>query len=229
MQSTLLLPLAAGLPTFKEALDSLDDVPNILWRALEHAASKTCAWRDQNCPKKQIDVGLSATMFRFHAIDYLRKQGLDAHEDGCHWTFNSIPFLGISFYYKQKHIRILKGAGGCLPGCGKSRVKKKFFNQVPKPYLVGNVPTWPTANLVVLWDFDYEYALKQLWLTLPATGADRQQDVRAFWCEAIPHPAESAGSVPVAIATAPTSSSDDGLEALIQSSIEELVEETEGS
>jgi hypothetical protein len=142
---------------------------------------------------------------------------LDAQQDGCDWTFNKVPFLGISFYYKQKHVRILKGPGGVLPGCGKSKQKKRYFNQMPSMYLVGSTPMRTTANIVVLWDFDPAYALAQLWLALPARGAARPQDVMAFWCQPIPHPAE--------VTLPGTTVSDDGLEALVRLNVNEEDEE----
>ena len=76
-----------------------------------------------------------------------------------------------------------------------------------------------TANLIVLWDFDGDYALAHLWLALPANGGQRPQDVSAFWCSSLDHPAEMTGPVPVA-PTNPPDSGDDGMSQLIRPKIE---------
>jgi hypothetical protein len=45
MQNTL-LALPHDLPTFEAAIQDLDDVPNTLYRGLEHAAYKTSEFRN---------------------------------------------------------------------------------------------------------------------------------------------------------------------------------------
>ena len=117
-------------------------------------------------------------------------------------------------------MRVLKGPNGTLPGCGKSERKKRFFNQVQTSYLVGNVPTRTSANIIVLWDFDTSYALAQLWLALPAVGAARAEDVRAFWCEPIPHPAVTA--VP---ATPSVTLATNALDSLVRPKVDKIEED----
>ena len=97
-----------------------------------------------------------------------------------------------------------------LPGCGHSRKKKKFYDQHPTRYLVGNEIKESDANLIVLWDFDSVYALAHLWMVLPARGGKRPQDVSAFWCHPISHPAEMPFPKPK------SSPADEGLDELIQ-------------
>jgi hypothetical protein len=214
-----LLPLPEGLPTFQSALQSLGRVPEILYRGLEYGASKTSEFRQREFPRKRLDACLSASIFRAHGIEYLRREGIDAQPDGFKWMFNNLPFLGISFYYNQMHVRILKGPDGILPGCGRSRRKHRFYDQLPSNYLLGNVPMRSTANLIVLWDFNGDYALARLWLTLPANGGQRPQDVSAFWCNSLDHPAEMTG--PVAVTpTPPSDSGDDGMSQLIRPKVE---------
>jgi hypothetical protein len=219
------LPRPEALPSPESALKELVRVPEILYRGLEYAAYKTNAFKDAEFPtKKKLDVGLSASIFRAHAIAFLRGEGLDAQEDGCNWQFNDLPFLGISFYYNGFHVRILKGPEGKLPGCGRSRRKKKFYDQLVTNYLIGNKPMRTKANFVVLWDFTPgAYALAQLWLALPAKGGQRVQDVSAYWCEPLAHPAEQFAP------STPPPAADDGMDGLIKSKVEIAKEEAEGS
>jgi hypothetical protein len=207
MQNNL-LPLPDGLPTSKEALKSLERIPDILYRGLEHAAFKTSTFRDAECPNEPLDGGLSASLLRFHAIRYLQGKGINALPDDPAWHFDHLSFMGIAFYYNQQHVRVLKGPQGSLPGCGISEKRKRFYNQLPSNYLVGNNPNRTHSNLIVLWDFDFSYHLSQLWLALPAKGGRRPQDVSVYWCEPLRHPAE------MQIAAAPPSG-DDGLGGLI--------------
>lgn len=209
-----MLPLPDGLPSFETAIAELQRVPDILYRGLEYGAFKTSSFRDAEFPQKRLDACLSASVFRAHAIDFLKHEGLDAQPDGCQWTFNNLPFLGISFYYNCLHVRILKGPGAILPGCGRSRRKNKFYDQIASSYLVGDSAMRSKANLIVLWDFDVDYGLARLWLALPANGGQRPQDVSAYWCNPLDHPAERSGPP-----ESPTPS-DDGMDSLIRPKME---------
>jgi hypothetical protein len=209
MQNNL-LPLPEGLPTFQQALASLESVPSILYRGLEHAAYKTCTFRDDECPKELLDGGLSASLLRFHAIRYLQGKGIEALPDDPAWHFDHLSFMGIAFYYNQQHVRVLKGPQGSLLGCGISEKRKRFYNQLPSNYLMGNTPMRSQANLIVLWDFDPSYHLSKLRLALPAKGGRRPQDVSVYWCEVLSHPAETENITPPA-----TPAGDDGLGGLI--------------
>jgi hypothetical protein len=211
MQITI-LPLPDGLPDFTTSLAALNRVPATLYNGLEHAAFKTSSFREVECPGERLDGGLSASLFRFHGIRHLHKEGIEAAADEFKWTFDRLPFMGISFHYEQLHVRVLKGPGGSLPGCGNSKKKVRFYGQIPTMYLIGTKPTRTKANLVVLWDFDEAYGLAKLWLALPAVGGARPQDVSAYWCEPIPHPADGFGAPP----PPPPPPPDDDLSKLIQ-------------
>jgi hypothetical protein len=197
-QSTL-VPLPPDLPTFSAAMVNLNRVPLIAYQALELGASKTASYRDGECPGERLDDGFAASILRFHVNRFLKDKGIDAQlEDD--WTLDALPFLGLSFHYAGYHVKILKGAGGVLPGCGTSKRKVAFYGQIPSMYLVGNKPVRSTANLLILWDFDTVYGLSGLWLALPANGGSRAIDVSAFWCERIPRPEEGLLGVPSPIA-----------------------------
>ncbi len=176
-------------------MENLDRVPLILYQALEFGAAKVAAYRDSECPGERIDEGFAASMLRFHATRLLKDKGIDAQlEDD--WTVDPLPFLGLSFHYGRYHVKILKGAGGVLPGCGTSQRKIAFYGQIPSFYLAGKKSVQTTANLLVLWDFDSVYGLSGLWLALPAIGGSRAGDVSAFWCERMPRPEEGLRGVP---------------------------------
>lgn len=216
MTQIYVLPKPEDLPSSDAALKDLERVPEILYHGLEYAAYKTNAFKEAEFPdKKRLDAGLSASIFRAHAIDFFRREGLDAREDGCNWHFNDLPFLGISFYYNRLHVRILKGPESMMPGCGKSRRKRKFYDQQETNYLIGTTPMRSKANLIVLWDFTSgAYALAPLWLALPAKGGQRPQDVAAYWSIQLAHPAEQTAP------TLPPTPSDDGMDGLIKAKIE---------
>lgn len=201
---TTFLPLPPDLPDFSTAMSNLGRVPLILYQSIEHGASKVASYRDAECPNEPLDDGMAATMLRFHTIRALRDKGIDAQLDED-WSLEWLPFLGISFHCNRYHIRILKGSGGVLPGCGSSKKKASFYGQIPSMYLIGNTPVQSRANLLVLWDFDSVYGLSGLWLALPAVGGMRAEEVSAFWCNPIPHPSEGLQGVPVA----PTPPGDD--------------------
>src|ERR1039457_180707 len=102
MSQTTLLPLPGDLPTFQTALQKLEHVPEVLYRALESAASKTADYKNAEFPKTRFDANVAAAIFRSQAIKYLTEKGIDAREDGCHWTFKDLPFAGISFFYNNQ-------------------------------------------------------------------------------------------------------------------------------
>jgi hypothetical protein len=191
---TTLLSLPPDLPDFPTAMQTLGGLPLALWQALDLGASKTAAYRDAECSDERLEEGFSATILRFHAKRHLEKAGIEAQLD--EWTLDWLPFLGMSFHYNGYHVRILKGSGGKLPGCGTSEKKKNFYGQIPSMYLIGNQPAQTKANLLVLWDFNEAYGLSGLWLALPAVGGARADEVSAFWCEPIPHPSEGIRGVP---------------------------------
>jgi hypothetical protein len=126
MTQIALLPRPEDLPSFDEAIEKLERVPEILFRGLEHAAYKTSRFKQEESPSKFLDAGLAASLFRFHSIDFLQAEGIDAQPDEWKWTFNRLPFLGISFYYANYHVRVLKGPGGALPGCEYRDVRRGF-------------------------------------------------------------------------------------------------------
>lgn len=225
MTQIYVLPKPEDLPSSDAALRELERVPEILYRGLEYAAYKTNAFKETEFPdKKRLDACLSASIFRAHAIEFLRREGLDARPDGCNWHFNDLPFLGISFYYNRLHVRILKGPESVMPGCGRSKRKKKFYDQQETNYLIGTKPMRSKANLIVLWDFTPgAYALAQLWLALPAKGGQRVQDVSAYWSIPLAHPAEQI------VPTNPSTPSDDGMDGLIKAKTKIAEEKATGS
>lgn len=185
---TPLLPLPDDLPSYPSAVSRLGRIPLLLFQGLEAATAKTAAFRDAESPNERIDEGLAASLVRFHLLKYLRGLGIEASDDEC--DLDSLPFLGIAFHSAGFHVKVLKGPGGCLPGCGFSEKKVRFYNQVPSLYLANNQTIETKANLIVLWDFDRVYGLSGVWLALPAVGGKRLGDVSAFWIEKLPHPSE---------------------------------------
>ena len=193
MQTTL-LDRPDDIPSFPEALAALKWVPDRVYAAAEDAAFRTSQFRDQESPGTKLDSGLSACLFRFHALRMLRSAGLEAQEDEFEWALDPLPFLGISFLFEEQHVRILKGPNGALPGCGTSDRRHRFYNQLAEPHLRQNRAIFPKVNFIVLWDFTFSYGLSGLWLACPAVGGKRAQDVSAYWCEPLMHPMEGLGT-----------------------------------
>ena len=195
---TPLIDLPEEMPDFQTAMSELGRIPLILYQGLEQAASEAAGFRDANCPSERMDEGLTASLVRFRLQRYLKRVGVESQlEDEL--SIDPLPFMGISLHYGTYHVKVLKGASGCLPGCGDSEKKVRFYNQVQTMYLVDNRPMQTNANLIVLWDLDLSYALSGVWLALPAAGGARAGEVSAFWLERIPHPSEGlAGIAPQA-------------------------------
>jgi hypothetical protein len=210
MQQQQLLPRPDGLPTFDEAYATLSDIMPVVLKALENGAYKVSAYRDQECPQELLDAGFAASFLRFHSSRVIKTLGTDFQMED--WIEDSIPFMGMSFYYKKYHVRILKGPNAELPGCGDSEKKRRFYNQLPTLYLVGTETIKSECNVIVLWNFGPNYNLEPLRLALPARGASRAGDVSAYWNEVIPYPAEAAGSPPAS----PTGNEGDGMDGIIK-------------
>ena len=221
MQKTL-FEKPADLPDFETALRNLGRVPLGLYGAFEYAASKVAEFRGAQCPGELLDECLSACLFRFHALRFLRTQGIDAQADED-FSLDRLSFLGISFHYAGYHVRVLKGPDGELPGCGASERKTRFFNQLPAYYLVDGKIVTPTGNLIVTWAFEANYGLGQLWLVLPATGGPLPKDVAAFWWEPIPHPAEGLQGVPIPPSSTPPPDDLEGMVARLDEAANEEV------
>jgi len=188
------------IPSFEQVVAELRRVPAILYDSLEGAAYKVRTYRDAECPDERLDGGLSASIFRLHSLRGLKREGIDAEQDEFKWTFDRLPFLGISFFYRRHHIRVLKGRNGIPPGCGNSAKKRRFFGQTSSFYLEKGKAQRSDLNLIVLWDFDFHYGLSNLWLGCPAVGGVRPNDVRMYWLEPLPHPEVVAHPTTVTIA-----------------------------
>lgn len=216
-------PVKHGVPPFQEVLTGLRRVPAILWGSLEAAAYKVRSYRDVECPGEQLDGGLSASIFRHHALRGLKQEGIAAQQDEFTWTFDRLPFMGISFFYERYHVRVLKGRKGLPPGCGRSKKKKQFYGQEHSWYLENGKAQHTKLNLIGLWDFDFHYGLSNLWLACPAFGAARPEHVRTYWLNAIPHP--EVASVPVVVPQAADSDLDNMIRLIGDDVSEEAVNE----
>src|SRR5712664_3963 len=126
MQQQQLLQRPDDLPSFEQALEMLGDLILILYRALENGAYKVSAYRDAEFQGESLDAAFAASILRCHSSRMLKTVGTDFQVED--WVEDQIPFMGMSFYYKNCHIRILKGPNGELPGCGDSTRKRHFYN-----------------------------------------------------------------------------------------------------
>jgi hypothetical protein len=213
MQQSQLLPLPQDLPTFDEASSTLNDMFPMIYKGLENGAYKVAAYRDQEFPADTLDAGLAASILRCHSSRLIRTIGTEFEFED--WVEDRIPFMGMSYLYKGYHVRIRKGPNGELPGCGDSSKMRRFYNQLPTKFLIGNERADSKCNVIVLWNFGPGYTLEQLRLALPAIGAPRAENVSFYWNQFIPYPAEGFGGPPRGPEPIP-GSDDGGLDKLIQ-------------
>jgi hypothetical protein len=104
MQQQQLLSLPDGLPTFDEAHTTLSDIMPVILKALENGAYKVSAYHDQESPQELFDAGFAASILRFHSSRVIKTIGVDFQLED--WIEDSIPFMGMSFYYRKYHVRI---------------------------------------------------------------------------------------------------------------------------
>src|SRR5262249_21859834 len=108
------------------------------------------------------------------------------------------PLAALLIRCGSVQIRILKGRGGLIPGCGESKGRRSFYNQRPSTYLDPRTNRARTTklNLVLIWDFDCHFNISELWLACPLRAGEKSADVLTQWLEPIPHPAVSATHAP---------------------------------
>jgi hypothetical protein len=127
-------------------------------------------------------------------------------------------------------IRVLKGPGGIVPGCGDSLRRSKFYNQSRDLYLDKSGKTRETKmNLLCLWNFDNSFNLDRLWLVYPMRSGQSSTEILWHWHEELEHPlvtmAKREDERTDAEKEAQRQQAEDELEKLLRNEIEENLED----
>lgn len=189
---------SSGLPTFEAALDALGPIPNLLYRALEFGTSQNRTYWDQLCDQERPGLHVREMLVRHQAKRFLLREQIPVKED--RFSVETEPLIALVFRYEDIAVRVLKGRKGIIPGCGRSRNRRRFYNQAPQFFLDKSRRTRKTKlNLVVLWDFDQSFNLRQLWLACPISAGKTPAQIGCFWKEPIPFVVAQAPAVPQAL------------------------------
>ncbi len=224
MQLRLIPYETARVPGFEQTLTALRSIPSLLYRAIEFGTVQNHTYFDTLSDGDRPRPHIREMIVRDMAKKYLERHNIAVQEDTM--QFNNEPLVAIVFHYGPFLVRVLKGRNGVLPGCGNSRRRRRFYSQHPSLYLdQARRPHRSKLNLVLLWDFDPNFNLSQLWLVCPRTGGRTSADVTWYWHEKIPRP------VALNVFPAPTAeeiqASDDELENMLrdESEADDLSEE----
>lgn len=187
LQLTLLRPNRGRVPTFERTLTALGEIPSILCRALEFGASQNRRFFEELSQKEKPRPHLREMIVRDQAKRFLERNDFQVEEESV--TVGNEPLAALTAYCGPAHLRVLKGFGGTVPGCGDSGRRKDFYNQKPGLYRDGKGQIREAKlNLLYLWDFDKTFNLGDLWLACPMRAGQTSADILLHWHEPIPYP-----------------------------------------
>ena len=181
--------VSAPIPTSTAVLAEIPELVPVLYKALESGTHAMRSFFEDD--KAKPDAFLAPALVRYYAKKFLSSNGVEETE----LDVEDIANNGLSLMHNSYHLRILKSDNGQLPPPGDSERKQKFYSQ---QMTLGVRPSGvaTTLNLVVLWDFDAAYNLRQLWLSCPKAGGIGKASVEEHWSVALPHPATAEHSDP---------------------------------
>lgn len=191
MQNLSLISLELEpLPSFAEVMKEVGPLMKLLYESLDVGATVCRRYYDQNCDGEAPEPHLREMIVRDQARRYLAKNGLQVTQvKERRFRLAAEPLISLLVHYKGFAFRVLKAKRGAAPGCGLSRRRKEFYNQVSVRFLGDDgKPTGSKTNLLVLWDFSPNFGIANAWLACPAIAGARSQDVVLAWQEAIPNP-----------------------------------------
>lgn len=194
LQLPLLQPDSGKFPSFKQAVDALGIVPEILYRALEFGTSQNRLFFEQLSEKERPRPHIREIIVRDQAKRFLQRNDFQVEDEVI--NVGGEPLAALLTRWGPVQIRTLKAISGLVPGCGDSFKRRRFYNQLPDLYLGRDGKTRQTRlNLLFLWDFDPTFNLGNVWLSLPLRAGENSADVVTFWHEPLPHPATLAPDV----------------------------------
>jgi hypothetical protein len=198
MQMSLLWPDAsAPVPDFQSTLTALGPIPSIFYRAVEFGTLQNRSFFDLLSEKEMPRPHIREMIVRDQAKRFLERNNFQVEEDRL--IIGNEPLVALVVRCGPVRIRAVKGRKGVLPGCGRSRERRRFYGQQPSFYLDRSSRMRRTRlNLVLLYDFDELFNLARLWLACPRSGGARSSDVTSFWNEPIPYPVSSSSQTSAA-------------------------------
>lgn len=148
----------------------------LIYEGLDAATQRASQFfAEQN---RAIDPYFASSYVRWAFKDYL----LDKGKVLADYEPEELPNIGLSFRYKQYHIRIWKTSTGEVPHAGSSKRKLAFLTQNHTQL------RFPWAdqvqlNLVILWSVDADYHLRQIFVACPK--GDLTGSIEWEWIEPI--------------------------------------------
>ena len=186
------------LPSFGEVMTFLDSFVRLLYESLEAGAAVCRRYYEELSGREVPEPYLREMMVRAQAKRYLDRNGLQVkkiRERG--FSLVSEPLLSLLIHHKGFAIRVLKAKKGIPPGCGKSRRRRDFYNQVSVAYLGDDgKPVHSKTNLLIFWDFSSTFGIGNVWIACPEVAGARPQDVVLAWQELVPNPVVQTAPLP---------------------------------
>ena len=175
-----------------------------VYESLEAGATVCRRYYEELSGGMRPEPYLREMMIRSQAKQYLTQSGLEVRDiREPKLNLATEPLLSLLIHCKGFAIRVLKAKRGISPGCGRSKRRKNFYNQVPVTYInEAGKPASSKHNLLVFWDFSSSFGVGSVWLACPEIAGARPQDVVLAWQELIPNPVTQ--TVPVAETQAET-------------------------
>ena len=187
LQMPLLRVTDGNVPSFEQTISALGSMPAILYRALEFGTSQNRTFFEQLSSKRASASASREMIVRDQAKRFFERSDFQVEDEPM--TVGNEPLSALVVRCGPAQVRVLKGKGGLVPGCGDSFRRRNFYNQVSDLYRDRNGKTRRTLlNLLVLWDFDTLFNLANLWLVCPMRAGEKTADVLWHWHEAIPYP-----------------------------------------
>jgi hypothetical protein len=217
MQNMLFTDADQDVPSFRRVAADLGSLVGILYRSIEYGTLQNRTYfevlSDGERPRSHVREMIVWDM----AKRFLERNNFVVEEERL--IVANEPLVALVLTWGDFQIRILKGRNGILPGCGRSRIRKRFYGQFPISYLDAAGRSRRTKlNLIFLWDFDSVFNLAKIWLVCPKSGGAGAADVTWFWHEEVPLPGIGSGTTPPAQPQSPES--DVELEELLRESQE---------
>jgi len=179
-----------SLPSFRDVASVLGPLVSQIYESLDAGAAVCRRYYEELSSGVRPEPYLREMMIRSQAKLYLTQSGLqvkDIREPKLNLATE--PLLSLLMHYKGFAIRVLKAKRGISPGCGRSKRRKNFYNQVPVSFInEEGKPASSKHNLLVFWDFTSTFGVGSVWLACPAVAGARPQDVVLAWQELIPNP-----------------------------------------
>lgn len=178
------------LLSFAEVLQELESLMRLLYESLDAGTAVCRRFYDEFCDGDTPEAHLREMIVRGQAKRYLAKNGLRVTEvKELSFRLAAEPLISLLIHYRGFALRVLKAKKGIPPGCGMSKRRRAFYNQVSVRYLGDDLkPAGSKTNLLVLWDFSPSFGIASVWLACPQIAGARSQDVVLAWQEPIPNP-----------------------------------------